>query len=146
MPSKVWSWNLYIPSKVTYHYTMKLSVKIIIFWCYYRITLFWRDLFVQIRDLFNHLLFFSWESGVVQLPVARHAPMQGHSMPASGPIHQPLRSVLPPRSLPYSLDGEMTKTKVLDLNEFSNYVVDNFFHLKSFNVPKFCLKFSYFEI
>ena len=29
-------------------------------------------------------------------------------------------------------DGETTKTKVVDLEKLSNFVVDNFFHLKSF--------------
>jgi hypothetical protein len=40
----------------------------------------------------------------------------------------------------------MTKTKVVDLNEIYNFVVDNFFYSKSSTIANFYLKFSYFEI
>jgi len=45
-----------------------------------------------------------------------------------------------------NLDIEITKSKLVDLNEIYNFVVDIFFYLKSFMVPKFYLKSSYFEI
>ena len=44
-----------------------------------------------------------------------------------------------------NLDIEITKSKLVDLNEIYNFVVD-IFYLKSFMVPKFYLKSSYFEI
>jgi hypothetical protein len=45
-----------------------------------------------------------------------------------------------------NLDEEMTKTKIVDLNKFYNFVVYNFFHLKSFSLLKFGLKFLYIEV
>jgi len=45
-----------------------------------------------------------------------------------------------------NLDIEITKSKLVDLNEIYNFVVDIFFYLKSFMAPKFYLKSSYFEI
>jgi hypothetical protein len=38
-------------------------------------------------------------------------------------------------------DGKSTKTKVVDLDENNIFVVDDFFHLKSFDVPTVWLKF-----
>jgi hypothetical protein len=42
-------------------------------------------------------------------------------------------------------DGEMTKIKVIDLEKLWNFVVYNFFYLKSFSTSKCYLKFN-FEI
>ena len=39
-------------------------------------------------------------------------------------------------------DEEMTKIKVIDLDELYNFVVDDFFQLKSFSFTKCCLKLS----
>jgi hypothetical protein len=39
----------------------------------------------------------------------------------------------------------MIKIKVIDLEKLSNFVVYNFFYLKSFTSLKYCLKFN-FEI
>jgi len=39
-------------------------------------------------------------------------------------------------------DGEMTKTKVLNLKKVCNFLVDNFFHLKSSLQRKLHLNFS----
>jgi hypothetical protein len=39
-------------------------------------------------------------------------------------------------------DGKSIKTKVVDLDENYNFVVDDLFHLKSFEIPKVWLKFS----
>ena len=43
-------------------------------------------------------------------------------------------------------DREIAKIKVVDLNDFYKLAIDDFFHLKSFTMPKLYLKFSYFEI
>jgi len=42
-------------------------------------------------------------------------------------------------------NGENDQKKVVDLDEFYNFVVEDF-HLKTFHIPKFCSKFLYFEI
>jgi hypothetical protein len=42
-------------------------------------------------------------------------------------------------------DREMTKTRIVDLNKFYNFVADNFFYLNLFTILKCCLKLSYFE-
>jgi hypothetical protein len=43
-------------------------------------------------------------------------------------------------------DIESIENKVVDLDENYNFVVDDFFHLKSFDVPTVWLKFRRFEI
>jgi hypothetical protein len=45
-----------------------------------------------------------------------------------------------------TLDGKSTKTKTVDLDKNCNFVVDEFFYLKSFEVAKVWLKFWQFEI
>ena len=40
-----------------------------------------------------------------------------------------------------SSNGEMNKTKVVDLEKLCNFVVDNFFHLISSCQRKLCLNF-----
>jgi len=45
-----------------------------------------------------------------------------------------------------NLDEEMTNIKIVGLNEIYNFIVYNFFHLKSFTLPKFCSKFLYTEV
>ena len=46
-----------------------------------------------------------------------------------------------------TLSGEeMTKIKVVDLNQFYNFYVHDFFQLKSFDISKRRLKLSFFEI
>ena len=42
-------------------------------------------------------------------------------------------------------DGETIKIKVVDLEKLWNFVVDNFFQLRSFTTWKYCLKLK-FEI
>jgi hypothetical protein len=48
--------------------------------------------------------------------------------------------------VPMASDGEMTKIKVVDLDDFYNFVVRDSFILKSFVIQKFYSKFSYFKI
>jgi len=43
-------------------------------------------------------------------------------------------------------DGKLTKTKVVDFNRSYNFIVVDFFHLKSFEVLKVWFKFSQYEI
>jgi hypothetical protein len=44
------------------------------------------------------------------------------------------------------LDEEMTKIKVVDLDELYNFIVNDFFSLKSFAISRSFLKLSFFKI
>ena len=44
------------------------------------------------------------------------------------------------------LDEEMTKTKVIDLDELYNFDINNLFQLKSFGILKSGLNLSFFKI
>ena len=43
-------------------------------------------------------------------------------------------------------DEKMTKIKIVDLDEFYNFYVHDFFQLKSFTTSKYCLNLLFFEI